>query len=83
MNLLDIITPKDQVKVVVSRFWNNPEITVTVNHEKIVLYANIEDFVNGMCSDMKPLIFTRKQLKTRMLEAMNLAIEKIKQASNA
>ena len=79
--LLDL--QKEQVKVVISRYWAKPEITVQVNHAHITLHAGIADFIEAMVQEFeRPVsILTRKRLRERLHAAANSAIEKVKESS--
>jgi len=47
--------PATTEKVVISREWHNPEITVTVNKDKITVIAGLDDFIEGLIAEMKPI----------------------------
>lgn len=38
--------------VVISRFWKHPEITVTVNQDKISVVAKLDDFIDALAEDI-------------------------------
>ena len=80
----NIEPPAETVRVVISRHWNNPQITVTVNREKIELYMSIQGFTEALLSELGPAwkLFTRDRLRRKMQQAVHQAIEKTKEASN-
>ena len=85
--------PQERVNVVISRFWNHPNITITVNRDKIELIADIHDFINALYEELeKPVLKqTLKQrikgeipdqrLRDRLYVACDKATEKIKYAT--
>lgn len=75
----------DKFRIVVSRYWNRPQITVTVNEEKIELYTTLESFREAILQEMGSpwKLFTRQRMRAKMEQAFFNVIEKIKEASNA
>jgi len=71
-------------KVVISRHWHSPEISVTVSAEKIELTCDLEDFVAALVTEMPhPLkMWSRKKHSNEANAAMLRAIEKIKESSS-
>lgn len=73
--------------VVISNYWHNPGIKVSVVHGSeaphggIILETPIEDFVLAVGKEMTTPIWTRAQLERLLEAAVNTAIEKIKMAS--
>jgi len=45
--------PSQSETVVISRAWSHPEITVTINREKIVVMASLDDFISGLIEELK------------------------------
>jgi hypothetical protein len=74
----------DKLRVVVSRHWDRPQITVTVNHEKIELFASIDSFREALLTELGPpwKLFTRHRLRRKMERAFVDIIEKVKEASS-
>ena len=74
----------ERMAVVVSRHWNNPDISVTVNRDKIELVCKLDDFVEALTREMgSPMFsFSMKSQKDRARRAMLAAVEKIKEASS-
>lgn len=70
--------------VVVSRYWDNPDIQVTVTDRGIGIEMLIEDYVAALAAEMgnPTTLVTRAQLKERMLAAASEVIRKMKQATN-
>lgn len=69
--------------VVISRHWDNPQITVTITNLSISLEMSLEDFINGLAEDIShPFpILTRNQLKKRLISAAEMVSEKAKEAT--
>jgi hypothetical protein len=47
------LVPTTREQVVVSRFWDRPEITVTVNKDQINVICDLDDFLVGMLEELK------------------------------
>jgi hypothetical protein len=73
----------EKMTVVISRHWESPNISITVNEEKIEVMCKLDDFVNALCDEIgsPSLMFSRKTLRRRAFASMVMAIEKIKQAT--
>lgn len=69
--------------VTVSRYWHNPNISVTVSDERISLSMPIEDFVKAVCTeiDHPSLIVARSQLETKILACLDTVLSKVKESS--
>ena len=74
---------QEKTTVVVSRHWNNPNIAVTVNQDKIEIVCGISDFVLALSEEMPPpwKIWGRAKHRREALAAMLRAVEKIKETS--
>jgi len=74
----------EKLRVVISRYWDRPQITVTVNHEKIELYASIDAFRDAVLTELGPAwkLCTRARLQRKMEQAFYQVIEKVKEASS-
>ena len=46
--------PATTETVVISREWHHPQITVTLNKDRITVEASLADFVEGLLAEMKP-----------------------------
>ena len=75
--------PSLREKVVISRYWNKPEITVTVNADKIVILGALDAFIEALAAEMtRPaFILTRKQMAQQLRAASVLAVAKIKEST--
>jgi len=52
-DVLERLNPSfDKEQVIISRFWSNPQITVTVNRDRITVYASMEDFVDAVIAEL-------------------------------
>lgn len=74
----------EKMAVVISRHWNNPEISITVNRDKIELVCSLESFVEALAQEMGSPMFSMsmKNQKDRAKQAMVTAVEKIKESSS-
>ena len=82
----DHLIPNDEkIRVIVSRHWDRPQITVTVNREGIELYASIDDFREAVLAELGSpwKLFTRRRLRRKMEQAFYQVIEKVKEASSS
>lgn len=70
-------------KVVISRYWNNPSITVKVTDDSISLEFSMDDFIAALLSEMKHpfVMMTRAQQETAIIEAKESVLLKVKEAS--
>ena len=85
-----------KISVVISRHWNRPEITVTVNRDKIEIAQSIEAFMENLfyelsIPDEKLTLLerfkgvfkpSRDKVSERLVQAANRVIEKSKEASS-
>jgi hypothetical protein len=73
----------ERTKLVISRHWNNPEIQITVDEKRIVLFADLDDFIVALISEIdKPITFSKAALADKIASASRKAVEKIKQSTN-
>jgi len=65
------------------RYWNDPEIKISINQNGIQLDIGIEDFCKAMAAEMKhPMtIFTRVTFEKEILLCLPGVLEKIKETS--
>lgn len=75
----------ERISVVQSRHWANPQITITLNQDKIELAAGIADFTEAVVAEMgHPLKFlTKKRRRAEVMRATAVVLEKIKEASSS
>lgn len=73
----------EQTKVIISRHWNNPEITVYVDSEKIEVQMSIENFCKAIVAEVSHPAFTltRAELEKNVLKVVTTVLEKAKQAT--
>ena len=85
-----------QTQIVISRHWNKPEITVSVNREKIEIAQSMEVFINNLYHELSipdeklslksriKGVFTpeREKILERLANAAQRVIEKSKEASS-
>ena len=45
--------PAERESVVISRFWHAPEITVTINKDKITVMASVDDFISAVLAELE------------------------------
>lgn len=76
--------PEERTQAVISRHWDHPVISVTVNRKQIALATDMTDFMNAVLAEVgSPLwVLTRKDLQERVQAATKVVIEKLKEASN-
>lgn len=96
--MLDRLTKvPEKERIVISRYWDHPEITVTINRDKITVEATLLDFLKALSEELEPSPDqrrgwlaakllpeepSRKQRTTHeILLAANKALEKIKEAT--
>lgn len=70
-------------RLVISRYWTNPEITVTVRGDGIALDMDLEDFLGALATEMgnPALLVTVNALRTKMQAASVVVCERVKEAS--
>lgn len=70
-------------RVIISRHWDNPEITVSVDSKKIEVQMSIEDFCKALVAEIPhPLLtLSRSQLEKQCLKNIGTVLEKAKQAT--
>lgn len=73
----------EHINVTISRYWNNPQITTTVNEEKIALTVSLPDFLASLTHELYAAgrWMTLAQLQGRVALASNQVIAKIKEES--
>lgn len=70
-------------KVVVSRKWKNPEITVFVSSEEIGAKMDIETYLDTLAQQVAsiPLTITKEQLARKLKDAHVLVAEEMKSST--
>jgi hypothetical protein len=70
-------------KVVVSRKWKNPEITVFVSSEEIGAKMDIEAYLDTLVQQVAsiPLTMTKEQLARKLKDAHVLVVEEMKSST--
>jgi hypothetical protein len=74
-------------RVIVSRKWHNPEITVSYDHEGVYIFTSAEDFLKGMLAEyesVKPSWFKRLvnwhyPSSEKMGQMMSTALKKVEE----
>ena len=71
------------MKLVISRYWHNPTISITVDTEGIELETSLEDVVKAVIAEIgSPLMITNTtQLEKKAVIALDTVVRKIKEAS--
>jgi hypothetical protein len=69
--------------VVISRHWHNPAIEVGVSSDGIQIDMAVEDFCRALVAEIPHpvMCFTRTGLADNIVAAMDVVLEKAKQAS--
>jgi hypothetical protein len=77
-------TPPLKEIVHISRYWSNPQIKVAVHLEGIALEITLEDFCKAVVAEMPhpATVMTRAKLESNVLTALQVALGKVKDASN-
>jgi len=72
-------------KVIISRHWDNPAITVSVKHEKIEVAISLNDFVSALAAEFgsPAMVFTNATFRKRLFDCVDAALIKVKQATNS
>lgn len=70
-------------KLIISRYWNNPTITVSVDSKKIEVQMPIEDFCKAVVAEIRhpSLIQTRSGLEKQILNVLETVLNKAKEAT--
>ena len=69
--------------ITISRYWNNPSISITVNIDGISLEMKLTDFIEALKAEIGSVTttFTRQQFSLKMDKAVESVVEKVKQES--
>lgn len=70
--------------IVVSRHWDNPEISVKVYLEGIEVIMSLEDLCKSFAQEVShpSLTMTRTKLEKNLLASIDTIVQKIKDATN-
>lgn len=73
----------DRERVVISRYWKTPEITVKVTAADIALSLTLTDFLESVVQEMgnPSLLLTTNQLRTKLQGASEVVLAKAKEAT--
>lgn len=71
------------MKVIISRYWERPEISVEITQEKIELSMPLTEFVKALAEEMgnPAMLVTQAQLLKRLDIASSVVVSKMKEAS--
>ena len=72
-----------QHKIVISKDWHNPTITVEVNFTGIDVSMSVEDFCKALAKEVKhpSLTFTRAGLEANLIAAVDAVADGMKDAT--
>jgi hypothetical protein len=70
-------------KVTISRYWNRPEINITVNDELISLNMKMDDFIKALKEEIGSVTWTfrDKTFNETIDNAVQSVIKKVKEES--
>jgi len=70
-------------KVVISRYWDNPMITVVIDDKKIEVQIPVQDFLKAIVAEIPhpSATMTRSQLETQILKVLPVVLNKAKEAT--
>jgi hypothetical protein len=70
-------------KLVISRYWNNPTITVCIDSEKIEVRMTVEDFCKAIVAEIPhpSKTMTRTKLEKNILGVLETVLNKAKEAT--
>lgn len=75
----------DKMSIVISRHWNNPQITITVNREKIELVMTLEQFIDSLISELdnkKIILTTKNKMNEKIKKTAKNVILKVQESTN-
>jgi hypothetical protein len=72
--------PRAKYKVVITRNWHQPEISMLVTDERIELWMDMDDFVRAVVAEVGNPTFmvTGKQLQARLAAAAETVLSGMK-----
>ena len=67
-------------KIVVSRKWNNPEVTAFMENNEVGAKISLDDFINGVVEEVgnPTSLVTKQALKNRLIIASSEVIKEMK-----
>jgi len=70
-------------KMVISRYWNSPLITVVVSDEKIEVQMTVENFLKAIVQEIPhpSITIARSQLESQILKVLPTVLNKAKEAT--
>lgn len=73
----------EKATLVISRYWNHPQITVKVSDERIKVEMPLDEFLKALVTEVShpSLILTRSSLEKELLGKLNTVLEKAKEAT--
>lgn len=75
----------DKHQLVISRHWNNPQISVTVNREKIEVIMSMEEFINCLITELnneKIVLTTKGKMEKKLRDTAKQVVLKAQEATN-
>lgn len=75
----------DRNQLVISRHWNNPQISVTVNRDKIEVVMSMEEFINCLITDLnngKIVVTTKGKIEKKLRDTAKQVVLKAQEATN-
>jgi hypothetical protein len=69
--------------VVISRYWDNPMITVVIDDEKIEVKMPVQDFLKAIVAEIPhpSATMTRSKLEAQVLKVLPVVLNKVKEAT--
>jgi len=73
----------DKTKLVISRHWHHPQITVRITNEKIGIDLDVRDFFKVLLEEIgsPAMLFSKSALEEKMNAAMHRIEERVKEAT--
>lgn len=70
-------------KLIISRYWNHPTITVRIDSQKIEVQMPVEDFCKAVVAEIRhpSFIQTRAGLEKQILDVLETVLNKAKEAT--
>jgi len=70
-------------RVIISRHWDNPEIIVCIDAEKIEVMMSVQDFCKALVAEIQHPIFiqTRNGLEDQCLKMIDTVLNKAKEST--
>lgn len=75
--------PERKEVVLISRYWNNPNITVRVDSKKIEVEMSVQDFCKAIVAEIPhpSTTLTRSKLEKNVLSVVQTVLNKAKEAT--